>query len=250
MINKNVTLITPSYNSRTTFLETYNSVQSQTYKDWEWIIVDDCSADGSFEYIQNLAKNDSRIVVLKTKQNGGTAVARNLGLKHANGRYITFLDSDDTLDSNYIEEQLKFIKDNGPIISAGYRRKAQHTCTEFYVPDEVDYKKALKSNPLSCLTTMYDRKVIGDVYFPENIEKPEDYVFWLDILKRGFIAKGNPKILATYIIHPGSKSFNKFKLVKFMHIVYHKTQNINWVKSWFYVVRWAYYGKKKYKNVR
>ena len=245
-----ISIITPAYNCKLLFQRTFESVIKQSFSIWEWIIVDDCSTDGSFEYIKELTKDDDRILVLQTPKNSGTSAARNLGLKHATGRYITFLDSDDLLDPNYLECQLEFIKNNGPLISAGYRRKAKKTCTNFFVPDEVDYKKALKGNPLSCLTTMYDREVIGDVYFPENIDKPEDYVFWLNILKKGYVAKGNHVVLATYVIHPGSKSSNKVGLIRRMYKVYHKTQGINWFKSWLYVIRWAFYGKKKYKNVR
>lgn len=245
-----VTIITPSFNSKNFILSTFKSVVAQTVLNWEWIIVDDCSNDDSFEYIKDITKNDKRIIVLQTPVNSGTAVARNIGLKNANGRYITFLDSDDLIDSNYLECQLEFIKEHGPLISAGYRRKAKHTCTDFFVPEKVDYKKALKGNPLSCLTTMYDRSIIGDVFFPEDIDRPEDYVFWLNILKKGMIAQGNPVVLATYNIMEGSKSSNKFRLIGYMHKVYHKTQGISWFKSWFYVIRWAFYGKRKYKNVR
>ena len=245
-----VSIITPSYNCSQTFKSTFDSVLSQTFNDWEWIIIDDCSTDGSFDYIKEMVENNPRIILLQTQKNGGTAVARNLGLKHASGRYITFLDSDDILDNNYLECQLEFIKTHGPLISAGYRRKAQHTCTDFLVPDTVTYKDDLKGNPLSCLTTMYDRSIIGDKLFPENLIKCEDYVFWLGILKEGYVARGNPKVLATYIIRKDSKSRNKIKLIRYMHDVYHKTQGINWFKSWLYVIRWAFYGKRKYRNVR
>ena len=245
-----VNIITPAYNCRNTIKKTYDSVLSQTFKDWEWIIVDDCSTDGSFEYIKELTKGDSRIIVLQTPKNGGSAAARNIGLKHASGRYVTFLDSDDLLDSNYLECQLEFIKDNGPLISAGYRRHAEHTCTDFYVPDETDYKKALRGNPLSCLTTMYDRSVIGDLYFDETYIRHEDYIFWLTILKRGIVAKGNDNVLATYVIHSNSKNSNKTKLVKSMYRVYHESQEFNWLKSWIYVFRYAIYSKKKYRDVR
>lgn len=245
-----ISIITPSYNCAQVFKATFDSVLSQTFQNWEWIIVDDCSTDGSFEYIKELAKDDKRIVVLQTPKNGGSAVARNIGLKHATGRYITFLDSDDLLDPNYLECQLEFIKDNGPLISAGYRRQAEHTCTDFYVPDETDYKKALRGNPLSCLTTMYDREVIGDVFFDETYDRHEDYILWLSILKRGIVAKGNHKVLATYVIHQNSKNSNKSKLVKSMYRVYHESQGFNWLKSWIYVFRYALYSKKKYKNVR
>lgn len=160
------------------------------------------------------------------------------------------MDSDDLLDPDYLEKQLEFIKEHGPLISSGYRRKAKHTCTDFLVPETVDYKTALRGNPLSCLTTMYDRKIIGDVFFPEDIDRPEDYVFWLNILRKGITARGNPAVLATYNIMDGSKSSNKFKLIGCMYKAYHKTQGINWFKSWIYVIRWALYGKKKYRNVR
>ena len=244
------TIITPSYNCKKVFKATFDSVLSQTYKDFEWIIIDDCSTDGSYEYIKELTKDDKRIKVLQTPKNGGSAVARNIGLKHATGRYITFLDSDDLLDPNYLECQLDFIKDNGPLISAGYRRQAEHTCTDFYVPEETDYKKALKGNPLSCLTTMYDRSVIGDLYFDETYNRHEDYIFWLTILQRGIVAKGNHNVLATYVIHSNSKNSNKSKLVKSMYRVYHESQGFNWLKSWIYVFRYALYSKKKYRGVR
>ena len=250
MYKQIVNIITPSYNCKKYFRNTFDSVLSQTYNDWEWIIVDDCSTDGSFEYIKELSKEQPRIKVFKTSKNSGTAVARNIALSHSNGKYITFLDSDDLLDPNYLEEQIEFIKDNGPIISAGYRRKAENTCTDFYVPKENTYKTLLKGCPLSCLTTMYDREIIGEVYFPENMKRVEDYTFWLDILKKGYVAKGNQKVLATYRIGKNSKSRNKLKLIKYYYYVYRHTQHFNWFISWCYVIRWAFYGLKKYKGVR
>ena len=192
-----ITIITPAFNCIKTIEDTFKSVLNQTISNWEWIIVDDCSTDGSFKFVQNLIKNDKRIKLIRNAKNSGTAVARNVGLKNASGRYITFLDSDDCLDFQYLEKQLVFIKEHGPIVSAGYRRKTENSCTDFFVPKDVDYKTDLKGNPLSCLTTMYDKEAIGDVFFREDIIKPEDYVFWLDMLKRGFVAHGNPEVLAT-----------------------------------------------------
>lgn len=108
----------------------------------------------------------------------------------------------------------------------------------------------INSNYLSCLTTMYDRSVIGEVSFDETYERHEDYKMWLSILKRGIVAKGNHKILATYIIHSNSKNSNKSKLVKSMYRIYHESQGFKWLKSWIYVFRYALYSKKKYKGVR
>ena len=244
-----VSIITAAYNCRNTITDTFNSVISQTFSDFEWIIVDDCSKDDSFSFLKELAKKDSRIKVFKTPKNGGSAVARNIALKESSGRYITFLDSDDILDSNYLECQIEFIKIHGPLISAAYRRKTENSCTNFFVPKEVSYKSALKGNPLSCLTTMYDKEVIGDVFFDETYDRHEDYIFWLSILKREIKAYGNPQVLATYILHKNSKNSNKKKLVKSMYRVYHESQGFNWLKSWLYVFRYALYSKKKYRNV-
>jgi len=103
------------------------------------------------------------------------------------------------------------------------KRYVECKCTDFYVPEETDYKKALRGNPLSCLTTMYYRSVIGDLYFIETYNRHEDYIFWLTISKRGIVAKGNHKVLATYVIHSNSKNSNLSKLVKSMYRVYHES---------------------------
>lgn len=245
-----VTIITPVFNGKDYLKETIQSVVSQTHSSWEWIIIDDCSTDGSFEFIKELTLEDNRIVVLQMPKNSGTAAARNLGLKHARGRYITFLDADDLLDSNYLECQLDFMKIFGPIITASYRRRASSTCTDFNVPEKTDYKAALKGNPMSCLTTMFDKEVIGDLLFDETFKRHEDYIFWLEILKRGHVCYGNQKVLATYVIHKNSKNFKKTKLVKSMYRVYHESQKMNWLKSWVCVARYAFYSRKKYKNVK
>lgn len=245
-----VTIITPSFNSKGYFLETFKSVINQTYKNFEWIIVDDCSTDGSYEFINELIKNEQRIKLLRLDQNSGTAKARNTGLKHASGRFITFLDADDTIDETYLEDQLTFLNDNGPIVSSAYRRIAGKSVTNFFVPEKVSYRDLLKTCSLSCLTTMYDKEIVGDCFFPENMKKAEDYPFWLNILKKGFVAKGNQKVLASYRILEGSRSRNKFSLIRHIFYVYHVSQGFNFFKSIFYVFRWAFNGFNKYKNVK
>ena len=61
--------------------------------------------------------------------------------------------------------------------------EVEYTCTDFYVHDETDYKKTLRGNPLSCLTTMYDRSAIGDLYYDETYDRQEDYILVNSILK-------------------------------------------------------------------
>ena len=243
-----VSIITPFYNSKKCFSHVLESVLSQTYQDWEWIIIDDCSTDGSTEYLETIEDTDKRIRVVYSEKNGGSAAARNKGLDLATGKYVTFLDSDDTIDSNYLESQVAFISGNGPIITAGYRRDRGGVVSTFMPRDEIDFKKALKGNDMSCLTTMFDRTVIGKVRFHEDFLRDEDYVFWLEILKQGYICKTNKNILATYYLHDQSKNSKKAALFKSRFNVYHKVLGFNAVKSMWLVFNYVIYGIKKYRS--
>jgi len=245
-----VSIITPVYNAEKWFKETFESVLNQSFKDFEWIIIDDCSTDKSFEIVSKLIKEHTNIKLLQCEKNSGSAVARNIGLKNASGKYITFLDADDLLDPNYLEEQVKFIKENGPIITAGYRRMTKKTTTNFIPKKSITYKQLLTGNDCSCLTTMYDRELVGDILFPEDLQRHEDLIFWLNILNKGYIVKSNNKILATYRIISGSKNSNKAKLLKPLFNVYHKILKFNLIKSCWYLFKYVLYSRKKYRNVK
>lgn len=90
-----VGIITPAFNCEETIRETYESIKNQTFESWEWIVIDDHSKDNTFNYIKEITKDDNRVFVLQTEKNCGAAIARNLGIEKACGRYIAFLDSDD-----------------------------------------------------------------------------------------------------------------------------------------------------------
>ena len=108
-----VSIVTPVYNSEKFIEETIKSVQDQTYKNWEWILVNDCSVDKSAEIIEQYIKNDSRIKLINLKENSGAAIARNTGIEQSKGKYIAFLDSDDLWVKEKLEKQIKFSKENG-----------------------------------------------------------------------------------------------------------------------------------------
>lgn len=245
-----ISIITPCYNCEDFLSDCFASVEAQSFKDFEWIIVDDCSTDDSPNILKRFQNQDPRIKLLMLDKNGGSGKARNKALDIARGKYVTFLDADDFLDPNYLESQLSFIKENGPIISAGYRRMAPSTVTDFFVPSLVDYKKILKGNPMSCLTTMYDREFFPDHRFPENLARQEDYAFWASMLKKGAVCRGNQKVLATYRIRKASKNGSKIKLVIPTIKTFHKGFGFSYFRSVFYTARYALYSKKKYRGVK
>jgi glycosyltransferase involved in cell wall biosynthesis len=94
-----VSIITPCYNAATFIEATIHSIQQQTLRDWELLVVDDGSVDNSADIVRRMAKDDNRIKLIQ-KENGGTASARKLGLELAQGEYIQFLDADDQIDIN------------------------------------------------------------------------------------------------------------------------------------------------------
>ena len=110
MENNLVSIITPAYNASSTIEETYKSILSQTYDNWEWIVIDDFSTDNTFDIVSGLAKNNPKITLIRPKEKGGAAVARNAGIEIAKGRFVAFLDSDDLWMPKKIEKQIEFIK--------------------------------------------------------------------------------------------------------------------------------------------
>ena len=117
--NPTVSVIIPVYNVEQYLRKCLDSVINQTFKDIEIIIVNDCSPDNSLQMIKEYQTKEERIVLIDLKQNVGLGFARNEGMKIAKGKYITFVDSDDWIASNYIEVLYNNIeKNNLDVVSA------------------------------------------------------------------------------------------------------------------------------------
>ncbi len=158
-----VSIITPSYNSAKFIAETIDSVRAQTFKNWELIIVDDCSTDGSVEIIKKYQKQDKRIRLEVLLVNSGPAVARNRGIELAQGRYIAFIDSDDRWLPEKLEKQIAFMQETGAAFSHCWYIKTDEQGkpngrVNHPPPYELTYHELLKSNRIGCLTVMIDIK--------------------------------------------------------------------------------------------
>jgi glycosyltransferase involved in cell wall biosynthesis len=107
-----VSIIVPSFNKEKYISETIDSVISQTYFSWEMLIIDDVSTDKTIEIISSYSLNDKRIHLHVNPENKGANYSRNFGLKQALGKYIIFLDADDLLSVNCIENRIKHIQNS------------------------------------------------------------------------------------------------------------------------------------------
>ncbi len=185
MSNELVSIITPCYNCAKYISQMIESVQAQTYTNWELLITDDCSTDNSREIVEAYAKKDPRVRYFKLEKNSGAGIARNNSIEKAQGRYIAFLDSDDLWVANKLERQIDFIQKNGYkfifchaiVIDTddnivGYNRRKP----------KVSFLSTKVINYIGTSGVMYDTKDIGKFYM-KPIRRRQDWVLWMDILK-------------------------------------------------------------------
>lgn len=214
-----VSIIMPSYNAEQYIEQAICSVQAQTYQEWELWVIDDASQDGTVDCVQTLAQKELRIHLVKLYENQGPAVARNVGIEKAQGRYIAFLDCDDWWPQDKLQKQLGFMKAQQSALSYGGFAKTteQGETTAQYRPHTITtYRDMLKRAGFNLCTVMYDVEQVGKRYM-ESGAISEDYTILLDILKQGVTAQGMPEVLAFYRTRARSVSANK-----------HQSANVRW----------------------
>lgn len=245
-----VSIITPTYNCGKFIGDTIKSVQNQTYKNWEMIIVDDQSTDGTQEFVNGYLEKDHRIKYYLLEKNSGAAVARTKAMELAKGKYMAFLDSDDLWYSNKLEDQIAFMKNNN----------YSFTCTSYEQIDEenkslnrviktipkTNYNRLLLDCPVGNSTVMYDMERLGKFKVP-NIRKRNDDALWLQILKKEKYIYGMNDVLMKYRIRSNSISSNKLQLIKYHWILYREIENLSIVRSIFHIVMWGIIKVFKFK---
>ena len=245
-----VSIITPVYNAERFVEFTLKSVLAQTYTNWEMIMVDDCSKDGSVDIIQRYMDKDPRFQLIKLDKNSGQGIARNRAIETAKGQIIAFLDSDDIWLPEKLEIHVKFMVENNAAFSHtsyGYIDEEGNIIkSTFHVSkNPVRYRDLLKWTEISCLTAMYDVNQIGKMYMPD-LRKKQDYALWLSILKRGFTSLPLDVELAYYRQVKGSVTSNKWKLIiphwKFLRV----QEGLNVFESFYYLLWWVFSGIWKY----
>lgn len=236
MNKPNVSVITPVYNAEKFLKETIDSVLKQTYKDYEYLLVDDCSTDSSADIVKEYAENDNRVKYIKLKENSGAAVARNTGLEHAQGRYIAFVDSDDLWYPEKLEKQLTFMQENNEAFTY---TKYEHITEDGEIqsapdfPERLNYSGLLKNTAIACSTVVIDREVIGDFRMP-LVRKGQDTATWLKILRDHDYAYLVDEILNQYRGREGSLSSNKIDALKRTWNTYRNLENLLLPKALYY----------------
>lgn len=218
-INKpEVSVIMPAYNASVYIQEAINSVIAQTYTNWDLIIIDDGSTDSTSEIIMNNVNQDLRIKYFY-QENGKQGKARNLGIYHARGIYIAFLDADDVWLPEKLEIQLEEIvaKNVDLVFSDSYvfnndtisdRSRKFKILNQIFKGEEA-LKLFTEINRIPILTVLAKKeKILLVDGFSENrlMQNAEDYHLWLKMLISGFVFYGSEKTLASYRVHNESST--------------------------------------------
>lgn len=213
MIDGLVSIIMPSWNTGRYIAESIQSVLNQTYRNWELIIVDDCSMDNTDQVVASF--RDDRIRYLHNKHNSGAALTRNYALREARGEWIAFLDSDDLWTPKKLEHQIGFMRGNGYVLSYTEYEKIDEDSNPLgiYVsgPKRVNKRKMYNYDYIGQLTMMYSAKHFGLIQI-KDIKKNNDYAIRLQLYKKpdtcAYLLEEN---LAKYRVRKVSISHDKFR---------------------------------------
>ena len=185
--DKMVSVIMPTYKCGRFIKKSIESVLAQTYKNWELIIVDDCSGDGTIQRVSELQEQDPRIKLLQNDKNSGAAVTRNKALREAKGRWIAFLDSDDLWEPTKLEKQIKFMEENNYAFSFHEYVEINEQDKELGVKvsgkDHVGKFDMFACCWPGCLSVMYDASKVGLIQI-SDIKKNNDTAMWLKVIRK------------------------------------------------------------------
>jgi teichuronic acid biosynthesis glycosyltransferase TuaG len=240
-MNNLVSIITPSYNSSRFIEECVGSVLSQTYDNWELLIVDDYSTDNSLQILKKY--NDKRIQLIELDKNVGAAESRNVAIRKAKGKYIAFLDSDDLWEPQKLEKQISFMETEDIAFSFSTYQPMSDDESKLYsiihAPKIVTYSSYLKKTIIGCLTVIIDREKTGSFEMP-NIRSSHDMALWLLIMRRGFDAYGLDENLARYRIVSTSNTANKWRAAKDVWMVYRQFEKLSFFYSIWCFLNYAF----------
>lgn len=203
-----VSVVIPTYNRKATLERAILSVLSQTYTDWELIIVDDGSTDGTEELVEKYISE--RIHYIKSEVNQGVSKTRNIGIRHAKGEYVAFLDSDDEWVAEKLEKQLKTMQEKGTkVVYCRFSRQYGEEGTEIMPHMERTEKlegdifyELLLGNYIGTPTMLIARDILEEVGgFNEELRNLEDYELILRIAKDFYIAFTEEILVHTYALN-------------------------------------------------
>lgn len=219
-----VSVIVAAYNSEKYIENCIASILGQTHRIFELIIVNDGSTDRTGEICDEIAEKDSRVLVLHQK-NSGVGIARNNGLSHAKGEFITFIDSDDEVSKYYLENLLFPCVEKKCDISACYYQYVNYgdkytpNISQTYSVMPIDYRVIQPKIIGRCCGTMINRRVLSGISFDSDLFVGEDLLFLCRAINNSHSIAVTDDQLYCYYIYEESSYNGKYNDKKFTEII-------------------------------
>lgn len=210
-----MSIVVPSYNRLDMLKECVESVLGQTYKDWELVIVDNSSEDGTKEFLKSITSE--RIRSCTVNNDGIIAVSRNVGIRMARGIYIAFLDSDDFWFEQKLSACVKRLERGAGLVchSENWVREGRIIRQPAYKKSKVDYSRLLtRGNCLSTSAVVVRRDLLleaGLFNEDKSLVLAEDYDLWIRLAKKRTEIRLINDVLGVYRVHTGASSKSKRK---------------------------------------
>ena len=232
-----VSIILPYYRKINYIKKTINSILNQSFKDFEIILIYDDENLKDLHIIEKNYKKNPKIKIIKNSKNMGAGISRNIGIKHAKGKIIAFIDADDLWLPDKLDKQTKFMQENNFDFTFCNYEKIISTKKKIKVKSSkptLSYIDLLKSNEIGLSTVQLSKAIILDELFPP-LKTKEDYVAWLKITKNNVYAHNFPHNLVIWNKTKDSLSSNFFQKISDGLKVFRKYEKFNFLKSLYYL---------------
>lgn len=214
-----LSIVMSVYNGEKTVGSAIGSILNQTYDNFEFIIVDDCSEDKTLQILYDYQKQDIRIKIIKNNKNLGLAASLNKGINESSGDWIVRMDDDDESLPDRLEKQIDFIRNHPDVDIFGGKVIFQdidgnEMPNHFLHWPPIDKEKIEKLfytiNPLIHPTVCMRRKSIMSIgLYNKSFSGAEDYELWVRAWKSGLNIQNMDDLLIRYTVNPGKKSFKR-----------------------------------------
>ncbi len=247
-----VSVIMPAYNAEVFIGEAISSVLSQSISDWELIVLDDCSGDRTRDVVEEFVQKDSRVQLQINEENMGAAKTRNRGLDMCRGKYVAFLDSDDYWQPQMLEKMfVRAEETKADIVYCSYSlvdEQGRKVCNDFIVPLQTTFQESIIRSVITCSSVLITSELAKNNRFPTDVYH-EDIALWFQILRDGGTARGVQEVLAAYRQRATSRSADKLTSACRRWAIYRKHLGMPVVQCVTTMLRYGYYGLKKYKRI-
>lgn len=245
-----VSVIMAAYNAEETIGRAIQSVLDQTYRNFELIVINDCSIDGTVDVVREY--HDDRIRLISNDQNSGVSYTRKHGMEAANGEWIAVLDSDDAWMPDKLEKQLMLQAEKKADLvftgSAFMTSNGNPMEWTMHVPLEISYRQLLKQNLISNSSVLVRKSLYVENYTIGD-QMHEDFAIWLKLLKKGKTAYGIDEPLLVYRLSSTSKSSNKLKAARMNWNTY-RAVGLNVIAAFYYECWYILNGLLKYRHLK